>query len=209
MKVSVSYLTRKFDEKKTIEMIENSNADYIHVDLMDGGFVPNRNFTIDEVLALLQNHTKDLDIHLMTFDPIIYVNNLATLNPSFITFQLEATKEIVKTIEEIKKHGIRVGLAIKPGTNILELMPYLSLIDLVLIMSVEPGMGGQSFLMSSVSRLEEVLKIRKENNLNFLIEMDGGINDSTIKLVSGLDMVVSGSYICMSDNYDEKINSLK
>lgn len=209
MKVSVSYLTRKYDQAKTIEMIENSNADYIHVDLMDGGFVPNRNFVIDEVLALLQNHVKDLDIHLMTFDPIIYVNNLATLNPSFITFQLESTKDIVKTIEEIKKHGIRAGIAIKPGTNILELMPYLSLIDLVLIMSVEPGMGGQSFLMSSVSRLEEVLKIRKENNLNFLIEMDGGINDSTIKLVPGLDMVVSGSYICMSDNYNEKINSLK
>lgn len=209
MKISVSYLSSKYSKEETIRLIEATDADYIHVDLMDGGFVPHKNFTIPEVLELLSGHVKPLDIHLMVFDPIIYIEELAKLKPKYITFHVEATKDIVKTIEEIKKRDIRVGLSIKPNTDLYELMPYLSLVDLVLIMSVEPGEGGQEFIPNSVFRLQELLKIREENYLTFKIEMDGGINQDTIKLVKDLDIVVSGSFICKSNDYQIKINELK
>ena len=149
MEISVSYLSSKNSKEKTLELIEATSAQYIHVDLMDGGFVPVKNFTIPEVHSLLCCHQKPLDIHLMVFDPIIYIEELAKLNPKYITFHVEATKDVVKTIEEVRKYGIGVGLSIKPNTNLYELMPYLSLVDLVLIMSVEPGWGGQEFILSS------------------------------------------------------------
>ena len=209
LKISVSYLSSKYDAKTTIGLIEETNADYIHVDLMDGGFVPHKNFTIPEVLELLEHHKKPLDIHLMVFDPIIYIEDLSKLKPEYITFHVEATKDIVKTIEEIKKYGIKAGLSIKPNTDLYELMPYLSIVDLVLIMSVEPGAGGQEFLESSVARLHELLKIREENHLAFQIEMDGGINSKTIQLVSELDIAVSGSFVCKSTSFQEKIDELR
>ena len=209
MKISVSYLSSKYSKEDTIRLIKATDADYIHVDLMDGGFVPTKNFTIPEVLSLLEKHIKPLDIHLMVFDPIIYISDLAKLKPKYITFHVEATKDIVKTIEEIRKQGIGVGLSIKPNTDLYELMPYLSLVDLVLLMSVEPGAGGQEFISSSVERLKELLEYRRQNNLSFQIEMDGGINKDTIKQVADLDIVVSGSFVCKSDHYQERINELK
>ena len=209
MKISVSYLSSKYSKEETIRLIEATDADYIHVDLMDGGFKKKKNFTISEVLSLLEKHIKPLDIHLMVFDPIIYISDLAKLKPKYITFHVEATKDIVKTIEEIRKQGIGVGLSIKPNTDLYELMPYLSLVDLVLLMSVEPGAGGQEFISSSVERLKELLEYRRQNNLSFQIEMDGGINKDTIKQVADLDIVVSGSFVCKSDHYQERINELK
>lgn len=209
MKIAVSYLKSKFSKAQTLHLIEKTSADYIHVDLMDGGFVPNKNFSMKEVLADLENHKKPIDIHLMVFDPIIYIHDLAKLHPNYVTFHIEATKEVVKTIEEIRKYDIKVGLSIKPETDLYELMPYLSLVDLVLVMSVEPGRGGQSFIPFSVNRLEELLKIREENHLNFLIEMDGGINSDTIQLVSSVDIAVSGSFVCMSDDFKLKIDELQ
>ena len=191
-----------------MEKIEETSADYIHVDLMDGGLVPNRNFSMSEVFNELKNHQKPLDVHLMVFDPILYVQDLAKLHPEYITFHIEATKDVIETIEKIKKQNIKVGLSIKPNTDLYELMPYLSLIDLVLIMSVEPGRGGQDFILSSVNRLEELLKIREENHLSFLIEMDGGINSNTIRLVPKLDIAVSGSFVCMSDDFQLRIEEL-
>lgn len=209
MKIAVSYLKSKFSKAQTLHLIEKTSADYIHVDLMDGGFVPNKNFSMKEVLADLENHKKPIDIHLMVFDPIIYIHDLAKLHPNYVTFHIEATKEVVKTIEEIRKYDIKVGLSIKPETDLYELMPYLSLVDLVLVMSVESGRGGQSFIPFSVNRLEELLKIREENHLNFLIEMDGGINSDTIQLVSSVDIAVSGSFVCMSDDFQLKIDELQ
>ncbi len=209
MQISVSYLSSYYSNEKTVMMLESTSADYIHVDLMDGGFVDSKNFTIDNVLKLLKNHEKPLDIHLMTFDPLIYINDLAVLKPEYITFHLEATKDIVKTIELIKRNNIKVGISIKPATNILELMPYLALVDLVLLMSVEPGAGGQNFIYHIADKLKDLKKVRTENNLNFKIAMDGGLNEDTIKLVKDLDIAVVGSYICKSNNYEERIKLLK
>lgn len=209
MEIAVSYLSSKFSKEKTIRLIEQTAADYIHVDLMDGGFVPHKNFVLPEVLTLLNNHSKDLDIHLMVFDPLIYIKDLASLMPKYITFHIEATKDVVKTIEKIREYNIGVGLAIKPNTDLYELMPYLSLVDLVLIMSVEPGAGGQEFIPTSVDRFQELSNFRATNNLVFKIEMDGGINDKTIKLVPNLDIAVSGSFVCKGDDYVEQVNKLK
>lgn len=209
MEVAVSYLVSKYEVRKTLKMIMKTSADYIHVDLMDGGFVPVRNFKMEEVLELLKDSSKLLDVHLMVFDPIIYIEDLAKIKPEYISFHLEATKDVVKTIEIIRKNNIKVGLVLKPETNVLELMPYLSLIDLVLIMSVEPGQGGQRFMMSAVDKLKELQKIRQDNNLNFKISMDGGINDESIQLVRDLDIVVSGSYVCKSDDYEQAIRNLR
>ena len=208
MKISVSFLSSYYSKLETIKRINQTDADYIHVDLMDGGFVPEKNFTINDILELLNNHEKPLDIHLMVFDPIIYIKDLATLKPEFITFHLEATKDIVKTISLIKSYNIKVGLSIKPDTNLLEIMPYLPLVDLVLVMSVAPGKGGQEFMEQSINRLEDLINYRKDNNLNYLIEVDGGINDLTINKIPNIDIVVSGSYICKSNNYQENINKL-
>ena len=209
MKISVSFLSSYYSKLETIKRINQTDADYIHVDLMDGGFVPEKNFTINDILELLNNHEKPLDIHLMVFDPIIYIKDLATLKPEFITFHLEATKDIVKTISLIKSYNIKVGLSIKPDTNLLEIMPYLPLVDLVLVMSVAPGKGGQEFMEQSINRLEDLINYRKDNNLNYLIEVDGGINDLTINKIPNIDIVVSGSYICKSNNYQDNINKLK
>ena len=208
MEISVSYLSSKYSKEQTIRLIEETTAHYIHVDLMDGGFVPSKNFTMPEVLDLLKDHQKPIDVHLMVFDPIIYIDELAKLQPEYITFHVEATKDVVKMIEMIRGYGIQVGLSIKPNTDLYELMPYLALIDLVLIMSVEPGRGGQEFIPSSVSRLQELLQIRKENHLSFKIEMDGGINKDTIGLVPNLDIAVSGSFVCTSDDYQARIDEL-
>ncbi len=208
MELSVSYLQSYYSKEKTVKLIEETSANYIHVDLRDGGFVPNRNFTVNEVLELLDNHKKALDIHLMVFDPIIYIRELAKLKPEYITFHLEATKDIIKTIELIKINNIKVGIALNKDTDILELMPYLALVDLVLVMSIPTGEGGQKFLMNTPQRIAILKKVRAENNLHFKIEIDGGINPDTIDLVRDVDMIVVGSYICKSTNYEERINNL-
>ena len=210
MEISVSYLKSLYSKEKTIMNIEKTTADYIHVDLMDGGFVPEKNFEINSTIKLLKKHELPLDIHLIVFDPLIYINDLATLEPEYITFHIEATKDIVKTIESIRRNNIKVGISIKPETNIMEIMPYLSLIDLVLIMSVEPGKGGQEFIPSSVNRLLILKKFRESNNLHYKISIDGGINNKTIlKFKDNIDIAVAGSYICLSNNYQERINNLK
>ena len=209
MQISVSYLKSIYKKEKTIYLIEKSNADYIHVDLMDGGFVPQKNFTISEITKLLANHLLPLDIHLMVFDPLIYIKDLSRLQPEYITFHLESTKDIVKTISEIKKYQIKIGLSLKPETDLSEIYPFLSVIDLVLVMSVNPGAGGQAFQESSIKRVNDLLAFRKNNNLHYKIEIDGGINADTIKQVPKVDIAVSGSYICTSTNFNPQITNLK
>ena len=209
MLLSVSYLSSNYSKEKTIELISKTTANYLHVDLMDGLFVTNKNFNVPEVLTLLKNHRLPLDIHLMVLDPLKYIDALATLNPTYLTFHIESTKDIIKTIELIKLNNIKVGIAINPNTDLLELMPYLPLIDLVLIMSVAPGAGGQNFIKDSIPRLNQLKKIREDNNLNFLISMDGGINDHIIKDIKDVDIATVGSYICKSSNYQAQIDKLK
>lgn len=204
MKVSVSFIKNKYnDEKKTIEEINYTSADYIHVDIMDGKFVENKNYDINEVSVFLRENIKPLDVHLMCYDLEKYIVEYADLMPKFITFHLEATDKVNEMIDMIHSYGIKCGISIKPNTKVEELLPYLDKIELVLVMSVEPGMGGQKFIPIAIDKINELRKLNK----NIIISVDGGINDETVKLVDS-DMVVSGSYVCMSDNFEEKIKQL-
>ena len=205
LKVSVSFIKNKYNnEKKTIEEINYTSADYIHVDIMDGKFVENKNYDINEVSLFLRENVKPLDVHLMCYDLEKYIVEYADLMPEFITFHLEATDKVDEIIDMIHSYGIKCGISIKPNTSVKELLPYLDKIELVLIMSVEPGKGGQKFLHIAIDKINELRKI----NRNVIISVDGGINEETVKLVNS-DMVVSGSYVCMSENFEEKINKLK
>lgn len=208
MKIAVSYLKSPFSKEETIKKIEQTSADYLHVDLMDGKFVPSKNFEINQVFELLKSHQKPLDIHLMTEDLENYIDSLSPLNPEFITFHLEQKEDIFKIINLIKEKKIKVGLAIKPNTPIKNIKPYLKIIDLILIMSVEPGKGGQSFLEDTPNKIKELKKYITSENI--LISVDGGINEISIKQIKNeVDMVVSGSYICESDDYESQIQKLK
>lgn len=208
MKVAVSFLKSKYNIKETIKKIEETNADFIHIDFMDGKFVENKSITFNEMKKALLNTNKMLDIHLMVNNPSKYINEFATLNTDYITFHYEAVKDVMKVINEIKEVGLRIGLSINPNTKISEVEKYLPYIDQLLVMSVIPGKGGQTFMESTIEKIEELISIREINKFDFIISVDGGINDETVSLVNS-DMVVSGSYICMSDNYQERIDRLK
>ncbi len=201
--ISVSFLKSKYSKKETIQLIEDSKADFIHVDLMDGIYVKENNFTIDEIMDLLKNVKKSLDIHLMVYNPLIYIKELVKLKPSIITIHLDGTPNIEETIDYLKKNDVKVGLAINPDENEHIIDNYLDKIDYVLIMSVYPGEGGQKFI-------PEVLEKINYFEDKLLIGIDGGINEDSIKLLKNyhIDIIVSGSYICMSDNFNERIDEL-
>lgn len=209
MEVAVSFLKSKYDLKDTINKIDETDADYIHVDVMDGEFVLNKTPNYDEIKDILKNTKKSLDIHLMVSNPIDYILKYKNLKPEFITIHSEINKNIYDLIDLIKSYNIKVGISIKPKTSIEQIEKYLKYIDNVLIMSVEPGLGGQKFMDSVLYKIDILDKIRKEKKLNYKISIDGGINNETIKKVNKVDFVISGSYICMSNNYQDKIDSLR
>lgn len=203
--ISVSYITSKLNRIETIKKIDESVADLIHVDLMDGVYVENNNFTISELENNFNDVNKELDVHLMVNNPIKYIDVLTKLKTKLITFHLDSTNNPIDVINKIKENNILVGVAINPDDSLNVLDKYYDLIDYVLIMSVVPGKGGQSFM-------PEVLnKIKLLENKNKLIGIDGGINSETIKYLKGynIDIYVSGSYICMSDDYNKQIELLK
>jgi len=208
MKIAASYLSIKDNLEEKIKILDNTTIDYIHVDVMDGEFVPNKTLDFNSLESILNNTNKPLDVHLMVNDIKSYIDDYSKLNPIFITFHLEATDNLNEMINYIKNLGIKVGLSIKPNTPIESIIPYLKDIDLVLIMSVEPGMGGQQFITNSIDRINYLKEYRSINNLDYVIEVDGGINDETIKLVNS-DISVVGSFITKSDNYQEQVNKLK
>ncbi|MGM9835030.1 MAG: ribulose-phosphate 3-epimerase [Bacilli bacterium] len=207
MKVSVTYTVKILGIEETIKNIEESDADYIHVDFMDGEFVPTMNYTIDEVKQFLSDVKKKLDVHVMVKDPLKYLDVFASLNTEYYSFHIEAVDDVNKVITEIKKHGLKPGLVLNPETSVEKIKPYLDSIDLVLVMGVKPGWGGQSFIPSTIDKIKELKSLKGK----FVIACDGGVNDNNardIKL-AGADILVAGSYIVKSDNYNERINKLK
>lgn len=207
MEISVSYLKSKYDKEKTISLIEASSASSIHVDLMDGDYVPVINNDLTSTIKLLESVKKPLEIHLMMNKELsTSIDFLAILKPRIIIIPLDIPN-VINYINQIKEYNINVGLAIHPDSKINEVIPYLNYIDSILVMSVYPGKGGQSFLDNTVDRLKELTKII--NNHNITIGVDGGINDNTIgKIKSYVQYAISGSYICMSDNYQLQIDKL-
>lgn len=207
MKVSVSILKEINNYKNAIKKVDNSVCDYLHLDIMDSTFTTDSSFTVEDFKDIKSLTNKKIDVHLMSTNLDKLIDDFESINPSFITIHVEVPN-IIRYINKIKNKKIKVGLAINPNTDIEKLYPYLELIDLVLVMSVNPGKGGQSFMTSTICKMQELKEIQP--NYNFLIEVDGGINDKTINYVRDYaDIVVSGSYITDSDNYDENIYSIK
>lgn len=207
MKISTSILNTK-DKYNSIIQLNNTDTNYIHLDIMDGIFVSNKKFTIEEINKISLITKKPLDVHLMVSDPLKYINNIKNFsNINNITFHIEINQDISKIISTIKKLNIKCGIAINPSTQIDKIIPYLKNIDIVLIMSVNPGYGGQEFI-DITHKTKEISKYNKQNS--FIIEVDGGINNLNIKRIkeAGATTVVVGSFIT-NGNYEERIKMLK
>lgn len=207
MKIAVSFLSSD-NYKKCVEKINNTSADMLHVDVMDGKYCGDRNFTPGELSKLLVASTKVLDIHLMVSDPMKYIENLLLLDVNCITIH-HNTKDVIKCLEYIRNMGLRAGIAINPDEDISILNNYLDYIDNILIMSVYPGKGGQSFIEDSVNRLNDIYELIGDKSIT--IGMDGGINGETINILdkNKLSYIVSGSFITGSDDYNAQIDLLR
>ena len=212
MKVAVSFISSDYDLETTIRKVDESSADYIHVDMMDGIFVENANFTVQELKKMFKDTKKPLDVHIMVCSPNKYVKEFAKMkNVEYLTFHYEAHRRPIDVINMIRHTNMKVGLAINPETKVSHIIPLLNHVDQVLVMSVKPGKGGQAFMKEVLYKVETLKEVREENGYHYVISIDGGINDETIKLAkkAGVDMVVSGSYVCKSPDYDERINKLR
>ena len=212
MKVGVSFLKYKNSVEETINDIDKSNADYIHVDIMDGVFVPEANYTVSDIKKLTKNCNKKLDVHIMMCSPNKYIKDFAKFkNIEYLTIHYEAHRRPIDVINMIRHTNMKVGLAISPDTKVHKIIPMLNHVDQVLVMSVKPGKGGQKFIEDVLYKVETLKQVREENNYHYIISIDGGINNETAKLAkeAGCDMVVSGSYVISQDDMNSAIDSLR
>lgn len=207
-KVSVTFLSST-DVVRDLKLLDMTDTDYVHVDVMDGKFVPNKTMPFSEIKNIGKYTSKRLDVHLMVEDPSKYIPLYASLNAEYITFHVEVDEDIEESLKMIRNYSIKAGLAIKPETKISELVPYLPYLDLVLVMSVEPGAGGQKFIESTEDKINELRELLDTYHSQAVINVDGGINDVTCKKCYNADIVASGSYVVRSDNFQEKISSLR
>lgn len=203
MLVAPSMLSADFlNLGRDIDMINNSDAHYLHLDVMDGVFVPNISFGFPVMDAVSKICTKPLDVHLMIVHPEIWIEKVAKLGAEIMCIHQEACLHLHRTIQQIHAAGMKAGVALNPSTPINSLKDVISDIDIVLVMSVNPGFGGQSFIKHSISKVRELKQLITENESNALIEVDGGVNEETGKLLSeaGADILVAGSYVFGNEN---------
>ena len=208
--VSPSILSADFANLQSeVEELEKASADWIHVDVMDGHFVPNLTIGAPVVKAIKPHTNIPLDVHLMIENPQNYVDDFVKAGANIITFHYEATKELTEdVISHIKSQDVLVGLSIKPKTRPEEILEYLLMVDMVLIMTVEPGFGGQSFIKECA---EKIPVIKQNAPENLIIQVDGGINEQTAKTCKelGANSLVAGSYIFKSPDMEDAIKSLR
>lgn len=186
-------------------------TDMLHLDVMDNKFVPNQTFNHTFVKKMREKTNFILDTHLMIEHPELYYKDYTDTGTDYLTFHVEATNDPGKLIDMIHEEKVKAGVSIKPGTPVDDIIPLLEKIDLVLIMSVEPGFGGQKFITSALDKIKQLSQIKKEKNLSFLIEVDGGINEENALLVKnvGCDAIVVGSYLMNSDSIANTYQKLK
>lgn len=210
--VSPSLLSADFANlAKDIEMINQSGADWFHMDIMDGVFVPNISFGIPVVEAVKKLAKKPLDVHLMIVQPEKYINAFKTAGADLLNVHYEACTHLHRTVEEIHNSDMKAGVTLNPHTPVALLEDIIEIVDLVLIMSVNPGFGGQSFIENTYSKIEKLRNLIEKKNSKALIEVDGGVStaNSTQLYEAGADVLVSGSFIFKSDNPEETITLLK
>ena len=207
-KISASFLSSK-DIPRDLVKLNDTDVDFIHVDIMDGKFVKNKTIPFSEMKYIYKYTSKRLDVHLMVEDPSNYIPLYAELNTECITIHVEIEEDIQKDLELIKSYSIKCGLAINPDTKVKELIPYLPYLDEIIVMSVVPGEGGQEFIKETESKLKELRSLLDAYNIHALINVDGGVNDKTKDMCVDADILTSGSYIVGSDNFQEKISSLR
>ncbi len=197
--------------QRDVEMINNSNADWFHLDVMDGVFVPNISFGMPIIKSIASHATKTLDAHLMIVDPDRYIKTFAKLGVNYLTVHYEACTHLHRTLQAIKAEGMKAGVALNPHTNVSLLEDTIKDIDLVCIMSVNPGFGGQSFIENTYSKVEKLKEIITKNNASTIIQIDGGVTNKNAKQLveAGADVLVAGSYVFRSENPTETIQGLK
>ena len=211
MLVSASFLSSK-DIPKFLTKLNDTDINYIHVDVMDGVYVKNKTMPFREMRHISDYTSKRLDVHLMVKNPLKYIPDYASLNTEYITIHKDIEDDLLTCLKEIKSYYIKTGIALKEEDEIKDIIPYLPYIDLILIMSVTPGAGGQSFQDEAVSKMKEAQILKKEysKDFSFIVSVDGGINADTLAKVNNyVDMVVSGSYLSNSTNLQETIATLR
>ncbi len=212
MKISPSVLACDFTKMgEEIVKVSNAGVDMIHLDIMDGNFVPNISFGPAIVKSLRKKTSLPFETHLMITNPLNYISEFIESGADIITFHLESDSNTMKTIEKIKSLKKKAGLSIKPKTPPKSLFPYLKYLDLVLIMTVEPGFGGQKFMENQLYKTTVLKQEIIRQNLSTLIEIDGGVNTNTIKVINSypIDICVSGTCIFESDNINQTVKFLK
>ncbi|MGG7036340.1 MAG: ribulose-phosphate 3-epimerase [Flavobacterium sp.] len=197
--------------QRDIEMINNSEADWFHIDIMDGVFVPNISFGMPVLEAISKYAKKTIDVHLMIVDPNRYIKTFAALGSNILTVHYEACTHLHRTLQAIKAEGMKAGVALNPHTNVNLLEDVINDIDLVCLMSVNPGFGGQSFIENTYSKVEKLKEMIVRKNASTLIEIDGGVtNKNAAQLVrAGADVLVAGSFVFRAENPALTISDLK